>query len=81
MRLLQTCRWPFLAFDRSSGALLPERCRLSLRDQPRQSQQVVRGATEDEQPVDFLQSAQLDLAQWAGLLQPSEALLDQPAPA
>jgi hypothetical protein len=41
----------------------------------------VRGATEDEQPVHLVQTAQLDLAQRAGLLQPSEALLHQPAAA
>ena len=39
----------------------------------------MRGATEDEQPVHFLQAAQLDLAQRPGLLQPAEALLDQPS--
>ncbi len=38
----------------------------------------MRGATEDEQPVHFLQAAQLDLAQRPGLLQLAEALLDQP---
>src|ERR1700757_295160 len=41
----------------------------------------MRGTTEDEQPVYFLQSAQLDLAQRSGLLQPSEALFDPPAAA
>jgi hypothetical protein len=41
----------------------------------------VRGAAEDDQPVHFVQLAQLYLAQWAGLLQPAEALLDQPAAA
>ncbi len=39
------------------------------------------GATENEQPIYFLQSAQLDLAQRRGLLQPSEALFDQPSAA
>ena len=57
MRLLQPRREPSQAFDSASGALLPESFRTSLRDEPGQSQQVVRGATEDEQPVDFLQSA------------------------
>ena len=37
------------------------------------------GATEDEQPVDLVQSAQLHLAHWTGLLEPSESLFDQPA--
>jgi hypothetical protein len=41
----------------------------------------VRGATEDEHPIHFLQAAQLDLAQRAGLLQPSKALFDQPSAA
>jgi len=41
----------------------------------------VCGATEDEQPVHFLQTSQLDLTQWACLLEPAEALLDQPSPA
>src|SRR5260370_2383965 len=50
-------------------------------DKPGQPGQVVRGATEDEQPVHLVQSAQLHLADRAGLLQPSEALLDQPATA
>ena len=54
---------------------------MSLCDQPGQPGQVVRGATEDEQPVHLVQSAQLHLADRAGLLQPSEALLDQPATA
>jgi hypothetical protein len=36
----------------------------------------VGGAAEDEQPVDLGQTSQLDLAQWAGLLQPTEGLLD-----
>ncbi len=63
-----------------SGKLLPERCRW-LSDESGKPDQVVRGATEDEQPVHFLQAAQLDLAQRAGLLEPSEALLDQPAAA
>ena len=41
----------------------------------------MRGATEDEQPIHFLQSPQLDLAQRPGLLQPSKALLHKPSPA
>ena len=41
----------------------------------------MRRATEDEQPVHFLQSSQLDLAQRADLLQPPKALFDQPSPA
>lgn len=39
------------------------------------------GATEDEQPVDLFESAQFYLSQRVGLLQPSDALLDQPSPA
>jgi len=69
------------AFDRVSGALLPEPCWLSLRDQSRQAKQIMCSATEDEQPVHLLQSAQFYLSQRAGLLQPSEALFDQPATA
>lgn len=46
-----------------------------------QPDEVVGGATEDEQPVDLFQAAQLHLAQRTGLLQPAEALLHQPAPA
>jgi hypothetical protein len=45
-----------------SGTLLPEPCLLSLCNRPWQSQQIVRTATEDEEPVHFLQSAQLDLS-------------------
>jgi hypothetical protein len=41
----------------------------------------VCGATEDEQPVHFLQTSQLDLTQWACLLKPTEALFNQPSPA
>jgi hypothetical protein len=47
----------------------------------RQAQQVVRRAAEDEQPVHLVQSAQLHLTQRPGLLQPPEALFDQPAAA
>ena len=39
----------------------------------------MRRATEDEQPVHFLQPARLDLTERAGLPQPPKALLDQPA--
>ncbi len=66
------------ACDRCSGILLPDRFR-RLSHQSRQPDQVVRRATEDEQPVHFLQAAQLDLAQRAGLLQPSESLFDEPS--
>lgn len=41
----------------------------------------MRGATEDEQPIHFLQPPQLDLAQRPGLLQPAKALLHKPSPA
>src|ERR1700674_4769305 len=61
-----------------SGTLLPEHFRW-LSHQSRQPDQVVRRATEDEQPVHFLQASQLDLAQRASLLQPSECLFDQPS--
>src|SRR5260370_42143888 len=69
-----------VACNRSSGALLPEHFR-RLSYKSRQPDQVVRGATEDEQPIHFLQTPQLDLAQRAGLLQPSKALFDQPSTA
>jgi len=49
--------------------------------QSRQPDQVVRGATEDEQPVHFLQPPQLHLAQRTGLFQPSESLLHKPSAA
>ena len=65
---------------RRSGTLLHEPSWL-LSHQFGQPDQVVRGATEDEQPVHFFQASQLDLAQRAGLLKPTEALLDQPSPA
>src|SRR5208282_6920293 len=65
---------------RRSGTLLREPSWL-LSHQSGQPDQVVRGATEDEQPVHFFQASQLDLAQRAGLLKPTEALLDQPSPA
>ena len=39
----------------------------------------MRGATEHEQPVHLLQSAQLDLPKRTSLLQPPKALFDQPA--
>jgi len=47
-----------------------------LSDELGKPDQIVRCATEDEQPVHILQAAQLDLAQRAGLLQPAETLLD-----
>ena len=65
---------------RCSGALLPEPFRW-LSHESGQPEQVVRGATEDEQPVHLLDSSQLDLAQRAGLLEPSKAFLHQPTPA
>src|SRR5258708_19419165 len=68
-------------FRRASGALLPEALHLSLRAHPWEPHQVVCGAIEDEDPVHLVQSAELDLADGAGLLQPSEALLNQPSPA
>ena len=71
----------FGTLNRASGALLPETFGGLLGEQPGEAEQVVGGATEDEQPVYFFQSAQLHLAQRAVLLQPAEALLDQPAAA
>jgi hypothetical protein len=62
------CRRP----PRFSGALLPEPCRFLLRHEPGQPDQVMGGATEDEQPVHLFQSTYLDLTQGAGLLQPSK---------
>ena len=65
--------------NRCSDTLLPEPAQW-LSHEFWHPDQVVRGATEDEQPVHFLQTSQLDLAQRAGLLEPAEALLDQPSP-
>src|SRR5450755_3290746 len=63
-----------------SGTLFPRHCwRLS--DEFWNPDQVVCCATEDEQPVHFLQPSQLDLPQWPGLLQPPKALFDQPTAA
>lgn len=47
-------------------------------EQSWQAHEVVCGATEDEDPIDVMQSTQLHLADRAGLFQPSETLLDQP---
>src|ERR1035437_484573 len=66
---------------RTSGALLPEALLRSLGDQFRQPHQVVGCATEDEQPIDLVQSAQLHLADRAGLLEPSKSFFDQPSAA
>jgi len=44
-------------------------CAMSLGSRSR----LLRGATEDEQPIDLLQSREVYLAQRAGLLQPSES--------
>lgn len=46
-----------------------------------QADQVVRRATAGEQPAHFFQASQLDLTRRAGVLEPSEALLDQLSPA
>src|ERR1035437_8169336 len=64
---------------RTSGALLPEALLRSLGDQPGQPHQVVGSATEDEQPVDLVQSAQFHLAHRTGLLEASKSFFDQPA--
>ena len=50
-------------------------------DELRQPEQVVGGAVEDEEPVDLGQTSQLYLGKWAGLLEPAEGCLDQPATA
>src|SRR5579883_1098492 len=68
------------ALGQASGTLRPEAC-WRLGHQLWQPEQVVRRATEDKQPVHLLDPSQFDLAQRAGLLQPSKAPLDQPSPA
>jgi hypothetical protein len=50
-------------------------------EQAGQAQYVVRGTTEDEQPIDLVQFAQLGLAQRSGLLEIAEAPFDQQATA
>ena len=50
-------------------------------DELRQLEQVVGGAAEDEEPVDLGQTSQLYLSKWAGLFEPAEGFLDQPATA
>ena len=50
-------------------------------DELRQPEQVVGGAAEDKEPVDLGQTSQLYLSKWAGLLEPAEGFLDQPAAA
>jgi len=81
MQVLEPFEGPFWALGPSSGAPLPEAFRLALRDPPEQPHQVVSRAIEYEQPVHFGQPAQLHLPQRPGLLEPSERLLHQPAPA
>ena len=68
---------PFMNTYCASGALLLEVLLGLACDEPWQTQQVVGGAAEDEDPVDVSQSSQLDLGERAGLLQPAEGLLDQ----
>jgi hypothetical protein len=68
------------ALGQASGTLRPEAC-WRLGHQLWQPEQVVRRATEDKQPVHLLNPLQFDLAQPAGFLQPSKALLHQPSPA
>ena len=72
---------PFGALRPPSGALLPEALLRSLGDQFRQPHEVVGGATEDEQPIDLVQSAQLHLAYRTGLFEPSKSFFDQPSAA
>src|ERR1700681_3030858 len=72
---------PFRALRAPSGALLHGACLWSKGDQFRQPHEVVGCATEDEQPIDLVQSAQLHLADRAGLLEPSKSLFDQPSAA
>jgi hypothetical protein len=50
-------------------------------NQFRQPHEVVGCATEDEQSIDLVQSAQLHLADRTGLLEPSKSLFDQPSAA
>lgn len=76
----RACGRPFRCRNYRSDTLLHEPSRW-LSDEFRKPDQVVRGATEDEQPVLFLQPSQPYLPQRAGLLEPSESLLDQPSPA
>jgi hypothetical protein len=73
--------WRFRALRRSSGALLHGACLWSKGYQFGQPHEVVGGAAEDEQPVNLVQSAQLHLADRAGLLEPSKSLFDQPSAA
>jgi hypothetical protein len=78
VRLRGLLRWfgrPLRAFQRASGALLPEAFHCSLRDQPWQPEQVVGGAAEDEEPVDLGQSKHLHLSERAGL----PRVVDQPS--
>src|SRR5260370_40932675 len=72
---------PFGALRAPSGALLDGACLWSKGYQVRQPHEVVGGAAEDEQPIALVQSAQLHLADRAGLLEPSKSLFDQPAAA
>ena len=65
--------------NRVSGAVLLRVLLILACDEPWQPEQVVGGAAEDEEPVDLHQTSQLYLGKWAGLLQPAEGLLDQPA--
>jgi hypothetical protein len=67
------------AYSRGSGTLLPESCRLLLSDESWQPLHVMSGATENEQPAHVLQPTQLDPSQRTGLLEPTEALLDEPS--
>ena len=62
----QLCLWP---------------CSLSLGDQLRQSAQVMRRASEDEQPVQPRAARQFHLADRPGLFQTAEVFLHQPAAA
>jgi len=50
-------------------------------DEPWQPEQVVGGATEDEEPVHLGQTSQPYQSEWVGLLQPAEGLFDQPTTA
>ena len=64
-----------------SGAPLLVALRRLLDDEPWQAQEVVGGAAEDEDPAHLVRAAQLHLVNRPGLLEPAEALLDQPSPA
>jgi len=66
---------------RVSGALRLRGLLNLVYEQPWQAQEVVRGAAEDEDPVDLGEAAQLHLAHRSGCLEPAEGLLHKPSAA